>query len=150
MIALVKSAGVTALIERAVRLIHSAGFAEGLNPAQWVALRYFSEAPPASRTSTGLARFQVLGLGPVSRTVRTLIGRGLLASVANPARRHSKLISVTKAGEALLKRDPQATIAALIEGVPRDKQSALSASLEVLVCALSTKRSDVATAEDQP
>ena len=67
----ISSVGIAALIERASRLIHSIGYAEGLYPAQWTALRFFSEAPPSARTTAGLARFQGMSLGPVARTVRT-------------------------------------------------------------------------------
>ena len=58
----ISPAGVSALFEQASRLIHGLGFAEGLTPAQWVALRYFAEAPPFSRTMASLARYQGLTL----------------------------------------------------------------------------------------
>ena len=129
----VSSDGVSALIERAARLIHSISYAEGLYPAQWVALRYFSEAPPASRTTAGLSRFQGMCLGPVARTVRVLVEKGLLVRVANPASRRADLIAVTVGGQGLLMRDPRATVAAIIESMPEDQQLALATILEGLI-----------------
>lgn len=67
---------ISSLIERASRIIHSVGYSEGLYPAHWVALRYFSEAPPSSRTSAGLARFQGMSLGPVYPAPRRHVERG--------------------------------------------------------------------------
>jgi len=58
--------------------MHSIGYSEGLCPAQWTALRYFSKAPDGTWTTSALARFQGFANGPVSRTVRTLIGKCLL------------------------------------------------------------------------
>ncbi|MEI6986683.1 MAG: MarR family transcriptional regulator, partial [Rhodospirillaceae bacterium] len=66
----ISTVGIAALIERASRLVHSIGYAEGLYPAQWMALRFFTEAQPSARTTAGLARFQGMSLGPVARTVR--------------------------------------------------------------------------------
>ena len=129
----ISSTGLSVLFERTARLIHSIGFAEGLYPAQWVALRFFSEAPPSSRTSADLARFQGISLGPVARTVRTLVEKGLLARVANPASRRADLIAVTSAGHDYLKHDPRAAITAIVEGMQNEQRLALALALEALV-----------------
>ena len=132
----ISSAGIAALIERASRLIHSSGYAEDLYPAQWVALRYYSEAPPASRTTAALAHDQGMSLGPVARTVRTLVDKGLLARAANPASRRADLIAVTASGHTLLKRDPRAAVAAIVETMPEDQREALAEAMETLLPAL--------------
>ena len=129
----ISSVGIAALIERASRLIHSIGYAEGLYPAQWTALRFFSEAPPSARTSAGLARFQGMSLGPVARTVRTLVEKGLLARAANPSSRRADLIAVTAAGQNLLKRDPRSAIAEAIETLPGDQRETLATAMETLL-----------------
>ena len=129
----ISSVGIAALIERASRLIHSIGYAEGLYPAQWTALRFFSEAPPSARTTAGLARFQGMSLGPVARTVRTLVEKGLLARAANPSSRRADLIAVTTAGQTLLKRDPRAAVAAAVESMPLDQREALASAMETLL-----------------
>ena len=137
----ISPAGIAALIERASRLVHSGSYAEGLYPAQWAALRYFTEAPPASRTTAGLARFQGMSLGPVARTVRTLVEKGLLARVANPASLRADLITVTIGGQGLLKRDPQMAIADVVGTMPPDHREALAAALETLIPALYVEHS---------
>ena len=129
----VSSVGIAALIEQASRRIHSISFAEGLYPAQWMALRYFSEAPPSSRTTANLARFQGMSLGPVARTIRTLVEKGLLARVANPTSRRADLITVTAAGQALFEHDPLIAISATIETLPMDQREALASAMKILV-----------------
>ena len=139
----ISSVGIAALIERASRLIHSIGYAEGLYPAQWTALRFFSEAPPSARTTAGLARFQGMSVGPVARTVRVLVAKGLLARVTNPASRRADLITVTVGGQGFLKRDPRVAIAALIEGIPGKERIALATMLEALIPSLYSQREDL-------
>src|SRR3954453_8312698 len=53
------------LLELAGRSMHSIGYADGLYPAQWTALRYFSKASDGARTASALARFQGFANGPV-------------------------------------------------------------------------------------
>ncbi len=129
----ISSVGVAALIERASRLIHSIGYAEGLYPAQWTALRFFTEAPPSARTTAGLARFQGMSLGPVARTVRTLVEKGLLARAANPSSRRADLIAVTSSGQVLLKCDPRAAVAAAVEKMPLEHREVLASAMETLL-----------------
>ncbi len=129
----ISSVGIAALVERASRLIHSIGYAEGLYPAQWTALRFFSEAPPSARTTAGLARFQGMSLGPVARTVRTLVEKGLLARAANPSSRRADLIAVTSAGQVLLKRDPRAAVAGAVDSMPLEQREALASAMEGLL-----------------
>jgi len=129
----VSSVGIAALLEQASRLIHSSGYAEGLYPAQWIALRYFSEASPAARTTAALARFQGMSLGPVARTVRTLVDKGLLGRQANPASRRADLITVTLSGQTMLRRDPRAILTQSLESMPVAQREALADGLEGLL-----------------
>ena len=48
---------VAELFEHLSRAIYSLSFSEGLNPAQWNALRYLNRANPSSRTMSAFARF---------------------------------------------------------------------------------------------
>ena len=140
MVSPISSNGVATLIERVARLTHSIGYAEGLYPAQWAALRYFTEAPPTSRTAGALARFQGMSVGPVARTVRVLVAKGLLVRVANPANSRATLIAVTVGGQGFLKRDPRVAIAALVETIPGEQRIALATMLEVLIPSLYSQR----------
>lgn len=129
----VSPTGIAAMIEQVSRLTHSAGYAESLYPAQWTALRFFSEAPASARTTAGLARFQGMSLGPVARTVRTLVDKGLLARAANPLSRRADLIAVTATGRTLLLKDPRLQLAATIDKLPGDQKEALASALESLL-----------------
>ncbi|WP_425598118.1 MarR family transcriptional regulator [Azospirillum thiophilum] len=94
------------LLDQVSRLVYGIGFAEGLFPAQWVALRYFHDAPEPARTLTALARFQKIHLAPVSRTVSTLVDKGLLTRRQHPGFKRGWLFDLTDDARALLGRDP--------------------------------------------
>lgn len=132
--------GVATLIEQTARLLHSAGHAEGLYPAQWMALRYFSEAQPNARTMAGLARFQDMCLGPVARTVRTLVEKGLLERNPNPRNRRADLITVSPSGRKLLESDPRHAIVDVLRSMPTESHEALAHSMTVLLAGLYASR----------
>ncbi|HEV7370663.1 MarR family winged helix-turn-helix transcriptional regulator [Arenibaculum sp.] len=129
----VSATSIAALLEQASRLIHSAGHAEGLYPAQWSALRYFAEAPAQNRTTASLARFQGMNLGPVARTVRTLVEKGLLVRTDNPRSRRADLLAPSPAGHDLLRRDPRRDLAARIAALTEVQQQVLADALETLL-----------------
>src|SRR5829696_8192825 len=93
-------------LELVARMLHSRGYAQDLFPAQWMALRYFARAPEQRRTASDLARFQGLANGPVSRTVRTLIGKGLLTKAEIQPRGRAEALGLTDAGRKMLDSDP--------------------------------------------
>ena len=129
----VSPAGVSALFEQASRLIHGLGFAGGLTPAQWVALRYFAEAPPFSRTMASLARYQGLTLAPVTRTVRTLIDKGYVDRHPNPRSKRADLVIVNPAGRKLLESDPRARLVDIIAQIPPDERETLARSMKTIL-----------------
>ncbi len=135
---MISAVSLAALVERASRLVHSIGYAEGLYPAQWMALRYFTEAPPSARTAASLARYQGMSLGPVARTIRSLVDRGLLARAANPMSRRADLIAVTATGLTVLKLDPRAAIAAVVETLPDEQREVLAVAMEIVLTGLLT------------
>lgn len=94
------------LLDQVSRLVYGISFTDGLFPAQWVALRYFHDAPEPARTLTALARFQKIHLAPVSRTVSTLVDKGLLARRPHPGFKRGWLFDLTEDGRLLLNRDP--------------------------------------------
>lgn len=94
------------LFELAARSLHSAGYSQGLFPAQWTTLRYLAHAPKMARTATGLARFQQMAIGPVTRTIRTLIAKGLVAKAGMGPHHRSALLALTPEGVAMLGHDP--------------------------------------------
>ena len=59
-------------LERLSRLIRQQGFHEGLNPAQWEALRYVSRANRFSNSPGALAQYLGSTKGTVSQTILSL------------------------------------------------------------------------------
>ncbi|MBI1207211.1 MAG: MarR family transcriptional regulator [Azospirillum sp.] len=122
------SRSIPALVEQLSRLFHSTGYARGLYPGQWTALRFFAEAPERERTSARLARHQGMSLGPVSRSVRTLAAKGLVVRG-----RPGEPVTVTASGHALLTHDPRRRLTGLVEALPEPQQETLEEALETLI-----------------
>ncbi len=118
-------------------MLHSRGYAADLFPAQWVALRYFARAQRELRTASELARFQGLANGPVSRTVRTLLQKGLLKKADEQPKGRAELLELTEMGTELLKQDPMTELAEVLGKLKIDEQVALARGLEQVLRGLS-------------
>jgi len=113
--------------------MHSIGYAEELYPAQWTALRYFAKAADGMRTASELARFQGFANGPVSRTVRTLLQKGLLRKAAKQPLGRAEHLEVTSAGLDILSRDPTRLIAEALEALKANDREVLAQALESVI-----------------
>jgi DNA-binding MarR family transcriptional regulator len=94
------------LINRLGRSIHCRQFAQGLNPAQWEALRYLSRANHYSRPPSALADYLRTTKGTASQTLKSLEGKGYVRRVPVPEDRRAVRIDITDAGHIVLRRDP--------------------------------------------
>ncbi len=94
------------LIGRLDRLMRSGVAVEGLNPAQWEALRYLARANRFSRTPAGLADYLGSTRGTVSQTLIALEQKGFAVRMASERDRRSTELALTRRGVAALKRDP--------------------------------------------
>lgn len=121
---------ISTLLEQVGRALHASGYASDLFPAQWSALRYFARADDPLRTASALARYQGLATGPVTRTVRTLVAKGLLAKAGPIGRGRSERIDLTAAGRALLAVDPLARVTAAVEDLADADRRALARALD--------------------
>jgi DNA-binding MarR family transcriptional regulator len=121
------------LLELAGRSMHSIGYADGLYPAQWTALRYFSKASDGARTASALARFQGFANGPVSRTVRTLISKGLLRKAETQPAGRAEHLEITDHARSLLDHDPAKLIADTIAGLSESEKAALDHALRAVI-----------------
>lgn len=130
------------LFELAARSLHSAGFSSGLYPAQWTALRYLATAGPSDRTSAKLARFQQIAVGPVTRTVRTLINKGLVAEGPSAGHHRSKQLNLTEAGIRILAEDPLIALDDELSRLPEKEARLLGATLGRIVSILHAKDGD--------
>lgn len=128
----------TELLELASRSMHSLGYAEGLYPAQWTALRYFARAQDGRRTASELARFQGLATGPVSRTVRTLIQKKLVAKAKKQPSGRAEHLELTRDGREVLERDPINGIVQAMDGLSAEEREALASALEQVIRVSST------------
>lgn len=134
----ISAAALAELLELVARMLHSRGYAEDMFPAQWAALRYFAKSPTEKRTASDLARFQGLANGPVSRTVRTLIQKGLLAKAEVQPRGRAEILEVTATGRTLLEADPTRELEAALAGLDDADQEAIARGLETVLRRLSS------------
>jgi DNA-binding MarR family transcriptional regulator len=132
-LAKISASALAELLELVARMLHSRGYAEDLFPAQWMALRYFAKAPPERRTASELARFQGLANGPVSRTVRTLIQKGLVAKAEVQPRGRAETLDLTDAGRKVLESDPTLDLQKSLEGLDQADQEAMARALETVL-----------------
>jgi DNA-binding MarR family transcriptional regulator len=137
-LAKISASALAELLELVARMLHSRGYAEDLFPAQWMALRYFAKTPTERRTASDLARFQGLANGPVSRTVRTLIQKGLLAKAAVQPRGRAEVLELTDAGRKVLESDPTQAVARAIASLDEGDQEAMGRTLETVLRRIST------------
>jgi DNA-binding MarR family transcriptional regulator len=127
---------ITRLFELAARTLHSAGHSHGLYPAQWTALRYLASAAPGQRTSSALARFQQMAIGPVTRSVRVLIEKGLVVKGGSAGHHRSERLDLTPRGRALLDEDPLLAVDANLKRLAPDDLFLLSSVLGRIIATL--------------
>jgi len=132
----VRAADVVRAFELVARLVHSRSHAQGLYPAQWSALRYFTTAKGEYRTAIALARYQGLSFGPVARTVRTLIERGYLRKAGSAGRGRAQVVELTAAGEDMLGQDPLTPLALAVADLAPEVRAAFATALEPILEAL--------------
>jgi DNA-binding MarR family transcriptional regulator len=97
---------VALLLDRLTQLVRELQFCDGLNPAQWEALRYVAQANRYSRTPTALAKFLGLTKGTVSQTIIALENKGYVRRGPSARDRRQLFLTLTDAGQALIARDP--------------------------------------------
>lgn len=70
---------------------------------------------------------------PVVRAIQTLVRRGYVEQIANPADARSKTLSLTKDGIAVLGRDPIHNIAKRFELLPPDDLRTFKNSIRAMM-----------------
>ncbi len=108
---IIASGGCTAqrladLVNRLGRGVHCLQFADGLNPAQWDALRYIGRANRYSRNPSALASYLKITKGTASQTIKALESKGLVTRQPHCTDGRAVHLVVTTEGESLLQRDP--------------------------------------------
>ncbi|MGH6953201.1 MAG: MarR family winged helix-turn-helix transcriptional regulator [Alphaproteobacteria bacterium] len=121
------------LVGRLGRTAHCLQFTDGLNPAQWEALRYLARANRYSLSPSALAEFLGTTKGTASQTVRALENKGLVRRAPNGRDRRSVTLELTEAGAALLRRDPMAGFERASRSLPGDRLAAVVDGLSRLL-----------------
>ncbi len=111
--------------------------ANGLNPAQWAALRYIAQPAETAEipTISGFARLRLTTPSSASQTVSSLVRLGLVARASAPDKRQRPL-ELTAEGRLLLKRDPLRHLATLVAGISSESLMEFSGVLDVVMRAL--------------
>ena len=114
------------LVDRLARAVHCLQYAEGLNPAQWVALRFLGCANRYSRTPTGLAEFLATTKGTASQTIKSLEQKGFVQRAQHATDRRKCLLELTDRGREVLARDPLRRVQAAAAGCEAEVDSAVA------------------------
>lgn len=101
---------VIVLLDRLGRLTRELQFANGLNPAQWEALRFIAQANKYSRSPTALAEYLGATKGTVSQTLIALENKGLITRCKKTEDRRQVELCLTSEGQAMLGNDPMQTL----------------------------------------
>lgn len=128
------------LIEFLGRRIHSAGFVEGLNPAQWCALRFLARANPSARTLTAFVRFHSGTMASASQTLGALRKKELVRQTESAEDRRIKYYMLTDKGTALLRHDPLRLLVAAISGLPRQQIAEVAVAIQSMLRAEAMNR----------
>lgn len=98
-------------LERLARLMRAREHRDGLNPAQWEALRYLGRANRFSNAPVALTRYLGATKGTISQTVKALERKGFISKAARSGNSKSIALCLTAKGLAALEHDPWAALA---------------------------------------
>lgn len=121
------------LIDRLARLSRELQFAEGLNPAQWEALRFLAQANAQSRTPSAVAAYLGATKGTASQTLIALENKGFIRRERCAVDKRQRNLALTAEGEALLLRDPINTLGLAADELAEDDSLALVRGLTRLL-----------------
>jgi len=121
------------LVDRLSRIAHAAQFAEGLNPAQWEAMRFLSRANRYSASPGALADYLGTTKGTASQTLIALEAKGLVARVRSVVDRRKVRLALTDEGRELLARDPLRLIERAGEELPESQRLLVMSAMNLLV-----------------
>ncbi len=123
----------TDLVDRLGRVLHELQFVDGLNPAQWEALRFLARANQYSRSPGALADFLGTTRGTVSQTLIALEKKGYVQRARSAVDRRAVRLELTPAGVAALGRDPLDAIEQAVSALDDEVGTALVRGLSRLL-----------------
>ncbi|HEY0833430.1 MAG TPA: MarR family transcriptional regulator [Azospirillum sp.] len=128
------------VMAQVLRTTASLAFTEGLNPAQWAALRYFAQATPSARSVVAFARYHGTTKGTASQTIAALLKKGMLDRHRGERDRRTVNLVLTDAGRALLDSDPLNELAAAIGALSDGHHQTMAEGLDQLLRTLLARR----------
>ena len=99
-------------LERLARVMRAREHDDGLNPAQWEALRYLKRANRFSNSPGALTQYVGATKGTISQTLKSLERKGLMVKSGRDGEKRSIALALTPQGIATLQADPWARLAA--------------------------------------
>ena len=134
------ASGIIQTLERVTRLMRSAEFELGLNPAQWEALRYISRANRFSNSPIALTKFLGATKGTISQTLIALERKALITKSKREGERRSIALNLTYDGEDLLAMDPWQQLVSVADSLkPKQMDSMGKAASKLLKSELDKK-----------
>jgi DNA-binding MarR family transcriptional regulator len=112
------------LLDHAMRAIYSQCFSDGLNPAQWSALRYIARANPNARTLTDFARFHFVSKSAASDTISALVRKELLIKRKDARDGRVAQLEITERARQILRNDPLDLLVDALAQLPLQSQDA--------------------------
>ena len=117
-------------LERLARIMRAREHEDGLNPAQWQALRYLSRANRFSNSPGALTRYLGATKGTISQTVIALERKSY---ITKSTRSRAVILTLTPKGEAALARDPWSELAAAADALGGKTRRRLHRGLDELL-----------------
>jgi DNA-binding MarR family transcriptional regulator len=121
------------LVDRLGQLVRELQFAEGLNPAQWEALRYLGRANRYSRSPGACAEFLGTTKGTASQTLIALEQKGYIERQRSSSDRRQIHIRLTDTGRALLRRDPMVNLQRAAAHIAHEDSAEVIKALSLLL-----------------
>jgi len=131
---------VAELVAQLGRMTYGESFANGLTPAQWTALRYFSRANRFSRTLSAFAEFHATTRGTASQTIKSLAQSGYLTRKRSKTDGRSVHFNLTQKSKKILSDDPFEVLVAVAGELSKSENRTVALSLERMLCRLTQQQ----------
>lgn len=128
------------IVDRLARLIRGVSHEQGLNPAQWDALRFLDQANRFSRSPGAVTAYLGSTKGTVSQTLQALERKGLIRKTAQLSDRRGVQVDLTERGRDVLKEDPMRALEEALSALPADERAAVRDGLEKIIAQMLAAR----------
>jgi DNA-binding MarR family transcriptional regulator len=126
------------LLVQVGRLVQAEGYDGELNPAQWMALRFFARANRFSRNPSAFAEFQATTRGTATQTIKALEAGGYLIRRPSKSDGRSVSLRVTSKGKKALVRDPFEVLVRAVDSLDAKERTAMRRALHQVLSTLAT------------